>query len=143
VFSMLPLDTEAPASLAKVLMTKPLREYTPRACDCNFCRMHGAAYISDAKGELNIQIRSDEEVSIYRQGDKLVELLICKKCGVLVAVTYTDNGNRFGGLNSSTLANRGNLQASETASPKLLSRDEKIVRWKQLWFPEVTITNLP
>ena len=125
---------------AVVTLTKELSEYTPRACDCDFCIKNGAAYISDAEGKLKIDIAKPDETTLYRQGDNLVELLTCKNCGVLVAVTYTDNGTVIGGINSTTLVNRSNLPSSQVASPKLLSSSQKIERWKEIWFPVVSIT---
>jgi len=124
---------------AEVAFTKDLSDYIPRACDCDFCIKNGAAYISDPQGKLHITIQNSEEVSWYKQGARLVELVICKKCGVLVAVTYSDNGTVYGGLNAKTLANRENLSPSQTASPKLLSSQEKINRWKKIWFSGVAI----
>ena len=110
--------------------TNGLSEYTPRACDCDFCIKNGAAYVSDPKGKLNISIMNSDETTFYKQGAHLVELLICKTCGVMVSVTYTDNGEIYGGLNSITLDNRDLLAPSQVASPKLLSSQEKIKRCK-------------
>lgn len=124
---------------AQVAFTDNLSTYTPRACDCDFCIKNGAAYISDPEGKLDITIKNSGEVSWYKQGTKLVELLICKNCGVMVAVIYSDNGKLYAGLNSKTLVNRDYLASSQVASPKLLSPTEKIKRWKEIWFPAVTI----
>ena len=125
---------------AVVTLTKELSEYTPRACDCDFCIKNGAAYISDPEGSIELKIDRPDETALYMQGDNLVELLICKNCGVLVAVTWSDNGNVIGGINSTTLVNRSNLPSSQVASPKLLSSSQKIERWKEIWFPVVSIT---
>ena len=119
--------------------TNKLSGYTPRACDCDFCIKNGAAYISDPKGDLNISIKNSNETTLYKQGSHLVELLICRTCGVMVAVTYSDKEKTYGGLNSKTLLNRDQLAPSQTASPKLLSSQEKISRWKEIWFPDVSI----
>jgi len=123
----------------QITLTKDLPGYTPRACDCDFCIKNGAAYLSDPDGQMNITITKSDDISFYRQGDNLVELIICKVCGVLVAVTYSEGEKKYGGLNSRSLVNRERLSAAVAASPKLLSVDEKIERWKQLWFSDVTI----
>ena len=121
------------------ILTRELSSYIPRACDCDFCVKNGAAYISDPEGEIDITIRNSGEVTWYRQGANLVRLLICRNCGVMVAVTYTDNANLYAGLNSKTLVNRDSLAPSQVASPRTLSSPEKIKRWKEIWFPLVTI----
>ena len=118
---------------------QPVSNYIPRACDCDFCVKHGAAYISDPQGRLAVRIANQADTSVYKQGSGLVDLLICSVCGVLVAVTYECKGRLIGGLNSRTLQNRDHLQPPCAASPKLLPDDEKISRWETIWFPEVTI----
>lgn len=124
---------------AEVTFSNELSSYSPRACDCDFCIKNGAAYISDQQGQLRIKIKNADDTSLYKQGDKLVDLLICSKCGVLVSVSYSDNGKIFAGLNSKTLVNRDQLAPSQKASPKLLSASEKIKRWTQIWFSDVAI----
>ena len=59
----------------------------------------------------------------------------------MVSVTYTDKGEVYAGLNSKTLDNRDLLAPSQVASPKLLSSEEKIKRWKEIWFPNVSIVH--
>ena len=127
----------------EAVFTKHLSTYIPRACDCDFCIKNGAAYISDPAGRLDIAVRNFEEISRYRQGANLVELLICKNCGVMVAVTFADNENLYAGLNSKTLVSRDSLAPSQVASPKSLSSPEKIKRWKEIWFSSVTVEQAP
>ena len=124
---------------ADVTLTKALSDYTPRACDCDFCIKNGSAYISDPEGELSIKISNPDEATNYRQGDNLVDLLICRQCGVMVAVTFFHKNVRIGGINANTLNNRNNLAAAQPASPKLLSASEKVQRWSEIWFPKVTL----
>jgi len=124
---------------ADVGLSKDITEYIPRACDCEFCTKHGAAYLSDPKGSLEIQVDKPEQTTRYKQGSGLVDLLICSVCGVLVAVTYKHNGNLIGGINSRALENLKKLQPSVAASPKLLSDSEKINRWSEIWFSDVSI----
>lgn len=126
---------------ADIELTQELTQYTPRACDCSFCSKHGAAYMSDPNGTLRLTIKNPDSVSIYQQGDELVDLYICKTCGVLVAVTFDDNGNLIGGINSKALDNWTALPPAVPASPKLLSPEEKKERWRQIWFSNVTIAH--
>lgn len=50
----------------EVTLSGDLAEYTPRACDCDFCIKNGAAYVSDAKGKLEVKIRNPEESTVYK-----------------------------------------------------------------------------
>jgi len=127
---------------AFVELTSDLAQYTPRACDCDFCTKHGAAYLSDPNGKMSIHISDSDLLSRYQQGDKLVELIICRECGVLVAVTFTQDGIVLGGINSKTLYNRESLPPAQSASPKMLAPAEKTERWKQIWFKNVLVQQL-
>ena len=111
---------------------------TPRACDCTFCRKHGAAYISDPAGILSVS-SSQGAVRKYRQGSNAAVFLICAHCGVLVAVTYEHNSRIYGAVNTGCLDGHNGLGRSAPAFPQTLSEDEKISRWLQLWVPDVRI----
>ncbi len=73
----------------------------PRACDCSFCRRHGAAYLSDRDGQLEIV---DSGNNVYQFGFRITDFHICQQCGVLVAATWRDSdGAIFGVANMRAL----------------------------------------
>jgi hypothetical protein len=111
--------------------------YRPRACDCDFCRKHGAAWVSDAKGSLHIHIRNAHEGVAYRQGSKQAELLLCRNCGVLVAVLYRTGKELHAAVNAKALASIVEFGAEQTVSPQKLSAAEKTSRWQDKWFSKV------
>ena len=118
--------------------------YTPRACDCDFCRKHGAAYLSDPAGTISLSVRDNRQLGRYRQGSGAAEFLLCRGCGVLVAVCYRDNtggdsNDYYMAVNSQAVAGDPAFGAAGTASPKSLGQDEKIQRWRTLWFQKATI----
>lgn len=115
-------------------------EYTPRACDCDFCRKHGAAYISDPQGKLAIHCHSADDSLRYRQGSGTVEFLVCRRCGVLASALWEDGGQTFAALNAQILDNPATLGASQPASPRQLPLEERKERWRKLWFADVRIT---
>jgi hypothetical protein len=114
----------------------PLDGFTPRACDCDFCTRHRAAWVSDAQGAL--QVHGDaEHLRRYRQGSGQADFLLCNGCGVLVAVVCpTDDGLR-GAVNRNSFDERHRLGAEVVASPQQLAADAKLARWSQLWTPAV------
>ena len=68
----------------------PLR---PRACQCRFCRSHGAVCASDPAGRAIITILDQALVSRYRFAQRTADFLICRSCGVyLGAVLQTPKG---------------------------------------------------
>lgn len=116
-----------------------IERFSPRVCDCSFCRKHGAAYISDPVGHLRIEVTTDTPVHEYRQGSENAKFLLCAKCGVLVAVVYDAGSKLYGALNASCLDDCASLGSSMIASPQKLNAKEKIDRWIQLWTPDVEI----
>ncbi|MCW8890881.1 MAG: aldehyde-activating protein, partial [Sedimenticola sp.] len=111
--------------------------YNPRACDCDFCTSHGAAYISDSKGKLSLAIKNEKEVSRFKQGSGLVDFLICRNCGVVVGACYQEGEYFYAAINANSIKGNVDLGESQCASPKQLQDPEKITRWKELWFSNV------
>ena len=124
----------------EVELTRAPGTYNPRACDCDFCTKHSAAYLSDPKGFLTIRMKDESQVGRYRQGNALAEFLICSNCGVLVGVTYEDEGRLYGAANAKAIQGGRGFGPEQTVSPKTLSGDQKVSRWQDVWFPDVTIT---
>ena len=126
-----------------VSLSKPPADYQPRACDCEFCCKHGAAWLSDADGALAIQVNDANQLRRFRQGSEQAEFLLCAQCGVLVAVSYEAGGSRFAAVNVRAVnapADRAVLFAAPVpASPQKLSAEEKAGRWQQLWFRNVRL----
>ncbi|NMG00691.1 aldehyde-activating protein [Aromatoleum toluolicum] len=113
--------------------------YTPRACDCSFCRKHGAAYFSDPAGRLHLEVRDQTALGRYRQGNALAEFLFCKCCGVLVAVIYAEDARRYATVNSRVIDGDPGFPDATTVSPQTLAPDDKVARWKAVWFGGVTL----
>jgi len=111
---------------------------TPRACDCSFCRKHGAAYISDPAGKLSIHARGGA-LRHYQQGSNNADFLVCGSCGVLVAVVFEHLSRLYGAANAGCLDGRIPLADAVPSSPQMLSADDKISRWIRLWVPDVEL----
>lgn len=121
----------------QVALSREPHDYQPRACDCGFCQAHGAAYLSDAAGSLAIEWR--EAPGRYRHGSRNAEFLFCRQCGVLVAVTYEADGRTFAALNVRALGTDAGFAAEAPASPQQLAPEQRIERWKKLWFADVVL----
>jgi hypothetical protein len=113
--------------------------YRPRACDCSFCTRHGAAYLSDAEGRLVIRAEGHDSLRRYRQGSGNAECLFCGRCGVLAGMVCRIDGRLRGTLNSRTLDEMAAFGDPARVSPKMLSVEEKMERWRQMWFGNVII----
>lgn len=110
-----------------------------RACDCSFCRKHGAAYISDPAGKLSVSENHAGALREYRQGSNKAQFLVCSHCGVLVAVIVRHDSRIYGAANAGCLDGNLELKSSTPTSPQALSPEEKLCRWLKLWVPDVVL----
>jgi hypothetical protein len=119
-----------------------LAAFTPRACDCDYCTRHGAAWVSDPAGRLRIRAAGGK-LQRYRQGSGQAEFLSCRECGVLVAVLAHDNDGRLlGAAHHNAFDARESFGEPAVVSPQRLAPDAKLARWTQLWTPvELAIGN--
>ena len=114
---------------------KALSAFAPRACDCDFCTRHRAAWVSDADGALRIHAQASR-LRRYRQGSGQAEFLLCGGCGVLVAVVARGtDGRLLGAANRNAFDAGADLGAETVVSPQALAADAKLARWTQLWTP--------
>ncbi|WP_410211775.1 hypothetical protein [Aquirhabdus sp.] len=120
-----------------VELSKALNAYKPRACDCDFCMTHGASYLSDPHGKLVITIKDEDALSRYRQGDAIADFLICKICGVVAGVSFKSEAGHYATINVKALSDRADCLPEISVSPKRLSTEDKIERWKKAWFSDV------
>lgn len=112
----------------------------PRACDCSFCRKHGAAYVSDPAGHLSIHARGGA-LRRYRQGSNHADFLLCGHCGVLVAVVFEHLSRRYGAVNVGCINCLMHFAEPVPSSPQALSAEERISRWIRLWVPDVQVSS--
>ena len=75
-----------------------------RACQCSFCRRHGAITTSDPAGLIGYECSQGEQLQRYRFGSRNTEFLICRNCGVYLGAQMRANSGRYGILNVLTLA---------------------------------------
>ncbi|MEJ2407384.1 MAG: hypothetical protein P8171_24530 [Candidatus Thiodiazotropha sp.] len=95
--------------------------------------------MSDNNGRLTIRINNPDEVSRYRQGSQLADFLICKKCGVMVGVCYEEDGAVYGSINVRSVEEYDAFGTTEVAHLTQQSDEERISRWKAIWFSNVAI----
>jgi hypothetical protein len=116
--------------------------YRPRACDCDFCRKHAAAWISDREGRVRIHSENEDQPVTYRQGSGQAELLLCGNCGVLVAALYRNGGRLYAAVNARAIGGGAGFGGERSVSPKTLSDGQKVDRWRDIWFCNVTLEGM-
>lgn len=75
----------------------------------------------------------------YRQGSTTADLMFCRDCGILVAVTCERHEVVFGSVNARCLDEHGNLGKPVIVSPQTLTKEEKMARWDAVWINNVQI----
>ena len=91
------------ALTARYRTAKTPSEWSIRACQCSFCRAHGALSTSDPEGTLQFSCSAPESVQRYRFGTGSADFLVCRECGVYLGAQTMREGRRFGILNTRTL----------------------------------------
>jgi hypothetical protein len=81
----------------------PVNAWSVRACQCAFCRAHGALSASDPNGILTFSARDATRVQRYRFGTGTADFLLCRECGVYVGARLDPSRGDFGILNVNAL----------------------------------------
>ena len=77
-----------------------------RACQCSFCRAHGAESMSDRNGEIRFAIKDATRLQRYRFGLQTADFLLCQNCGVYIGAVIATERGPFGIVNVRALCER-------------------------------------
>jgi len=66
-----------------------------RACQCGFCRKHGAVGTSDPRGQMSFGVSDRTTIIRYRFATKTAEFLICGRCGIYVGAQMKEQGGTY------------------------------------------------
>lgn len=70
-----------------------------RACQCTFCRSHGALSTSDSGGSLRFVAHVPGALNRYQFGRKTADFLLCRDCGVYLGAVMQSERGSFGIIN--------------------------------------------
>ncbi len=113
-------------------------EWSVRACQCSFCRRHGAICTSDPTGSVEFTINEPAELKRYRFGMNTADFLICRQCGVYVGAVITTAGGTYGIVNLNVLDEMPDgLRAPEPVSYEGEAADSRSSRREERWTPAV------
>ena len=119
---------------------RPPGEQVLGACQCSFCRKHNARTFSDPRARVTLTARDPDQLQRYAFGLHTSEQIICRRCGVYVAMLLTEGDRRWSVLNIDVLDDRA-LFTSQ-AEPRDYSaedREARIERRKARWCPTTTV----
>lgn len=106
-----------------------------RACQCTFCRAHGALSVTDPLGLLTFRANDASRLVRYRFGLKLADFLLCSQCGTYLGAFMEDGGRGYGVLNVCVLPERDRF-----GTPTLMRYDgetpaARLQRRRERWTP--------
>lgn len=110
----------------------PPGEIRARACDCRFCRVHGALNWSDPDGSVVIRIAHEQNLQRYRFALRTADFYVCRTCGAYLGAVLTDDEDAWSTVN---LRLSELSVEQETASYGTEDTTQRIERRKRVWTP--------
>lgn len=81
----------------------PPQDWAIRACQCSFCRAHGARTTSDPQGTVAFRVAQPNRLRRYRFGYCVTDFLICAHCGVYTGAVTEVSSSLFAIINTNAL----------------------------------------
>ena len=106
-----------------------------RACQCTFCRAHGALSVTDPQGLLTFRANDESRLVRYQFGLKLADFLLCSRCGTYVGAYMEDGGRGYGVLNICALRERDRFGTPVLMRYDGESNEQRLQRRRQRWTP--------
>lgn len=113
----------------------PPAQWAVRACQCSFCRSHGARTTADPEGALEFRIADPSKLQTYRFGTRTSSFLICRECGIYVAAAIATPAGRFATLNVNAIHPQPALPEATPVSYDGESAVDRQARREKRWTP--------
>jgi hypothetical protein len=115
-------------------LPRPPEDEIIGACQCSFCRKHNARTVSDPKAKARLVVNEPDELQRYRFGLAASEVVLCRRCGVYIAMLMTEGGQAWSTINIDALDERARF--TRPAEPRDFSgealevrRERRKARW--------------
>lgn len=87
-------------------LPRPPEEEIVGACQCSFCRKHNARTVSDPKATARLVVNEPAYLQRYRFGLNASEVVLCRRCGVYLAMLMLEGGGAWTTINIDALDER-------------------------------------
>ena len=119
---------------------RPPHQQVLGACQCSFCRKHNARAFSDPKAHVTLTAADPQQLQRYSFGLQTSDQIICRRCGVYIAMTLTDGHRVWSVINVDALEDRALFsRAPEPRDYSAEDREGRITRRKARWCPTTLI----
>jgi hypothetical protein len=123
-------------NIAIVLETEQDPRSLPlRACDCSFCRRHGARSTADPAGRARVGVQDRALLSLYVFGLRTAEMVVCARCGTYCAAVMRDGDRAWAVHNANLFFHPAFDRPAQPVSYEGETVEQRIVRRKRLWTP--------
>jgi hypothetical protein len=120
----------------RVSLGRPAEEIELRACQCSFCRRHGARTFADPNGRAVIETEGPENLRRYRFALKTADYLVCAECGIYIGVLLESEGAQLVTLNAAGLdMDVFRERAAKPVSYEAEGFEERVRRRLTAWMP--------
>jgi hypothetical protein len=123
-----------------LMSDRPPAEQALGACQCSFCRKHNARAFSDPKARVTLTAADPDELQRYRFGLRTSEQIICRRCGVYVAMTLIEGDRVWSVINVDVLDDRALF--TRPPEPRDFSAEDgesRTARRKARWCPTTLV----
>ena len=111
------------------------RDLPLRACDCGFCRRHGARTTADPGGQARIGVQDRSLLSRYAFGLRTAEMIVCARCGVYAGAVVREGNRGWAVLNANLFLDAAFDRPAQKVSYEGETAEERIARRKRTWTP--------
>jgi hypothetical protein len=123
-------------NIAIVLETeRDPRSLPLRACDCGFCRRHGARTTSDPAGRARVGVRDRTLLSRYVFGLRTAEMIVCARCGMYCAAVMREADRGWAVQNANLFLDAAFDRPAQPVSYEGETVEQRIARRKRVWTP--------
>ena len=114
-------------------------QWTVRACQCSFCRAHGARTTSDTEASVRCIVQDEFRLNRYRFASKSTDSYVCRNCGAYVASVIDSPRDRLATLNVNVIFPVVDVPAAAHITYDGETPVQKRARREQLWTPVTDI----
>jgi hypothetical protein len=120
----------------RLRLSRKARDIELRACQCSFCRRHGARTFADPKGHAQIETDTPAALHRYRFALRTADYLMCRVCGVYLGAVIQVEGVQLATINAAGL-DLGAFRAHEARPADYSGEcyDERLRRRLAAWMP--------
>ncbi|MCC7258422.1 MAG: hypothetical protein IT486_08615 [Gammaproteobacteria bacterium] len=107
------------------------------ACQCGFCRSHGAATTADPRGEVRFTYAYPDRLRRYRFALRSTDYFVCRECGCYLGAVMMTGVGAVAAINVNVLRERPRgLAAAKTANGyRSESLEERRAHRRAQWTP--------